>query len=1155
MRLIIDGNSYLNSALLRGTDHDAGYKVLTPEGKEVQVNGHQYGVDNFWDKVVEDLKHFDLAPRQVLLGWDGPNAKARRRAYLPNYKAGRDKIEEVNVELNKARDRVSRMMLDLGGTVIQQKGMEADDVIGYLCQVLRGERNVVGTSDGDLSVLVDENTDVWRLGQMNANPYGPFPHRFITLYKALVGDSGDKIPGAAKFGDGKFVDLVRIFGMDGLELMEQLILEGKLDRLREDLSDFPALKLIIDSKDQVALSWRCASLHIEDVNTMRNPLEIQAGMVKGWADLPGDGRVDALREFYGTKTLVHAGNYQDVRKRLAARTAETPFFALDIETSASDESEEWVEALMKATDTDRERIDVLGHELTGMSITFGKNTQHTIYMTVDHVEAEGLQNISVDQCREMVEVIPQEKHTVIQNRQFELSVLYRTWGEKWMDNGWHGFVPNAIDTKIGASYTDENLPKGLKDRSRIHLGYEQATYEETTTKHGRVGTTSGGRVKRIYDKELEPAVMAPHPKSTPEKPRKDVVVTPAVTEQWEERQYRMNELTAKEVVDYGCDDTICTAALHSYYKLVMDIEHTWGVYLEVEQLPEYMTTLAFVQGVKVSLAKLREMEKRDDELYEKSWATLRAYLLKKGWEGTICPEFEGELEPSDVKLAASIILPQQEFVTKRRKLNAIAEDLRTQFPDNDIAFLLAGFTEEGDIEGINKLVRQHFTGEPSINFGSPKQMQNLLFDVIGVTPRVFNPLTPKQKEDVEMAAAFRRLRQFKTGKITFADFTPREREIVISKASTDDDVVAFSLAKDQFDSETIGVLQAFQSIKKVMTRRSLFYKTYRVITHWRDGRIHSSMNQCEAVTRRYSSSGPNVQQLDDFIREIFLPPKDHVVASLDESSQELRHFAHWSQDENLKSCYIGENLRDMHSMTAVSAAVHLWGKSVEYDEFRRMLKSENPDVAKRAYELRQAGKTTNFGDAFGLQAEGLSIKLMVDSQTAQQFLDAKAAAFPRVNAWKAEAEANAVELGYSTTLLGARRHLGRALMSENSWDRSRAERQAVNFHIQSGSAEQIKLNMAEMWRRELFTGKYRACFWFPVHDEVVFSVHKDDALACIREAHECMTQPYATMTIPVVSSIAVGDTFGSMIECGDSFDEEAIRAALDKIFNKEEVAA
>ena len=52
MRLIVDGNSLLNAALLRGVDHDQGKVVTGENGKPVQVNSAQYGVDGFFEKVL-----------------------------------------------------------------------------------------------------------------------------------------------------------------------------------------------------------------------------------------------------------------------------------------------------------------------------------------------------------------------------------------------------------------------------------------------------------------------------------------------------------------------------------------------------------------------------------------------------------------------------------------------------------------------------------------------------------------------------------------------------------------------------------------------------------------------------------------------------------------------------------------------------------------------------------------------------------------------------------------------------------------------------------------------------------------------------------------------------------------------------------------------
>ena len=1162
MKLLFDGNSYLNMALLRGTDHDGGRVVTGADGKQTQVNGADYGVEGFWDKISKDLSHFDVAPRKCVLVWDGQNSKITRRSHLAQYKEGRDKAPEVSEQLNIARDRVTQMALHLGMHVIQQKSYEADDVLGYLAQHLRTEPNVICTSDGDLSVLVDDNTSVWRLGELNVNPCGPFPHKYIRLYKALVGDTSDKIPGAKGFGDAAWVDMVRTFGLDGLDMMMELIENGQIARLAEDVADFKPLQKIIDAKDMVTTSWRVAGLLVDEINTMRKPWDLRAGMVAQWIELPDEMRVHELHKFYGTKTLVTATNYDVVRKRFSTRVGESPFVALDIETSSSDESDEWIERVNAISEKSRgTKIDVLGHDLTGMSLTFGANTQHTFYMSVDHADTD---NITVDQCREMVELIPQRLHTVIQNRQFEFSVLYRTWGDKWQDNGWHGFVPNALDTKVGASYVNENIPKGLKDRSKVHLGYTQQTYEQTTTKSGPVGSLSGGQRSQMFKQEVAKAVYKEDVitvedewvdddgeihQSTTEQVLQ-ALVTPAVFEEWETRQYKMRELTGMDVLSYGCDDTICTAALHTHYQFIMELEHTWNIYLEVETLPEYLTSLAFVQGVPISMGKLAEMERADNVKYDEAWALLREFLMRSGWEGTTCPEFCDDIEPSDVKLALPMIL-EGDFATKKRKLNAIAFDIREQFPNNARAEVLANIVEKNDVEELNKLVRQHFDGEPKINFGSPKQMQNLFYRVMGIKPRILNKLTQKQRdENDDMRNAFKKFRKIKEGKPE--TYTPDEWDALISKSSTDDDAVSSALALDDLTDERKGVLGAYQTVRSIGTLRSLFYKPYKLMLHWRDGKIHPSLNQCEAATRRYSASAPNVQQLvkgAGGFRETYQPhDKDCVVVSLDLSGQELRLQAELSGDEAMTSCYVGDNKRDMHHLTAVSAALIMWGYEVKYEDFVAMLESEDPDVRKKSKLLRADAKTTNFATAYGAMAPKIALTLMTDEETAQAFIDAKERAFPKLPAWSQEVQEVAKSRGYSLTMLGARRHLSEGLNAENKWDQMKAERQAGNFEIQGSGAEMLKLAMSKMWDRGIFTGKYRAMFYAPVHDEVVFSCHRDDLMAVLREVHPCMIQQYATMKIPLESSISIGPTFGTQYEIGTVVDEAKVNDALNKIF-------
>lgn len=1097
-RLILDLNSMLNAALLRGTDIEFGRTVQAEDGKSVQVNSAKYGVEGFVQKFVEVIEQIGVAPIDVIGVWDGSGAKMYRRNFLPQYKEGRDKHPAVYEELNTARETVTAFLRAVGCTVMEQAGAEADDVIAYLAQNLQSQC-VVHTRDGDLCVLVDEKTDVWRNGQMSVNPYGPFPHKHILTYKSLVGDTSDRIPGAKGFGDKAFVDLVSTFGVDGLDAMLDLIQTNQLGRLSEDVEDLPVLRKIIDSQDQVVDSWRAARLYPGRVNTNQQPLTILAGMVKPFNELPEICQFDELRPLCQQVKLVSAENYERSLAHFRKHVGDRFEVALDIETSTPPESDEWL-AFKKKRDSSKGGVDVLASRLTGMSITYGSNLQYTVYIAVDHVEEDGVTNITVDQCREFCEAVPRGHAHVIHNRNFEFTVLYKAWGDKWKDNGWHGFVPNALDTAIEASYVDENQPRGLKHWSSRALGYRQTTYEEVT------------------------------------------------------QGLKMNAMTAREVLAYGADDTVCTAALHNYFRIVMELEHTWNTYLQVEQIPEYLTTLAYVQGLNYSPSRLRELIKQDQAAYDKLWADFRQYLIDKGWGGTQCPVYE-ELTPASIKEAFAIVTGR-EFTSRKRKLDALVQEMSEQITEDDVlANLLVTAVQRNDLDTVNRLVADQFSGEPEFNPDSTRQKQKFLYQVVGATPRIYGALTDKQRQDPEMVRAFQLLRKFKEN--PDLDVPDEVRQLWVSKASTDDDAVALALHMDKHLPEADRhALETYAALRKIQTRFKMFYEPYQHAAHWQDGKLHPSLIQCEAVTRRYSSRDPNIQQLPARgegirFRELILPHhKDAVVVSIDWGGQELRLMAEECRDENMLSCFLGENKRDMHSLVAVSAAPSIWGEEVSYDDFIRMRKQGTEEERAKADDLRNKGKTCNFSTQFGAMAPTLAIHLLSDEETAQKFIDAKDGAFPRINQWKAEFEAEAKEQGYATTRLGARRHLRNAFRSEDKWDLKRAERQASNFRIQSSGGEMARLAMKSLWESGIFTGRLDARWMFPVHDEVVFSVHRDQAHEAIRIAHACMVQPYAGMVVPLESEVAIGRDFGRMEVLGTQPNKEKTEEILDGLFSE-----
>lgn len=749
-----------------------------------------------------------------------------------------------------------------------------------------------------------------------------------------------------------------------------------------------------------------------------------------------------------------------------------------------------------------------------------------------------------------------------------------------------GFIANAHDTKIMSSYVDENFSNGLKQNSKRYLDYEQQSYKDVTTMTGPITELpKGGKIINDPDyidlDALSDMVPAKRAKFLQKKGFEDIgEAVEAHRNRVVSKQYRMNELTAAHVLAYGADDTICTAALYNFYSTIMEIEKTMDVFTEVEVKPAYLTALSYVQGVHVSVERLKELEREDDAKFEEARDKLTAILLRKGILDEMWKPYT-EFSAANVKDACEELFgwrPEDKSRTPAKLAKMIMVESNTDESDQALVEFCAA-VERSDLNFINGLLLAKYKKDPALDVNSSKKMKHFLYDILKLPVRVTADLTEDDyKFNRDLVKAIQKFKKFLM-QGEEPQLTPAEWELVRKKASTNDTAVDFALLYDKgIDPDLTDILKSISVMKKVMTKRGLYYKPYPYLKHWKDGLLHSSMNQCATVTRRYSSSGPNLQQLPKKgegikVREAIVPHhKDAVIVSLDFSGQELRLAADRSQDKNMLACYIGENLKDPHSITASGAMVKKWGREkvneliemvgmgdaigsedFEYKLFVKLHKGVTDEaIHKMADDLRKVAKNVNFGAQYDAQALTLAFTIIIPVKDAQDFLDAREKMFPGVTVWKDNVRARVERLGYATTLKGARRHLAKLLQDRATVNK--AGRQGPNFEIQGSSAEQTKLAMARVWDSGV-CWKYDCRFYAPIHDELVFSIHKDHAVEAIRIIHACMTQQYHDMTVPCMSSISLGPNFGQQIECGDWFIEERIKAALAEVFAKKELEA
>lgn len=1055
---VFDMSSILWTCLLAGTDPKA-YKVEF-NGKTVNVNTSEYGYENAMNSMVATLNQNGLTPMQAILVFEGMNSKAQRLVICKGYKDRVDKCPEMYHEFQQLRDKILTTWRNLGAIACSQDFAEGDDTCAWFAQNTRSDL-IISTNDNDLTALNGTNRHGATItvsvnGVMGVNRYGDFDFKYITLYKALVGDTSDKIPGIVGFGPKAWQALWNRFGTAGCDELLRLAELGSLDELALEADADKQIKQLYEGADNFIMSYRLAKLRPEWVNTFNYPLQWFPGMVKPSSDYR------TKRWGQHSKLVTHAvwDKFQEWALELLAKES---WLSLDIETSTPDESDDWLAAQDKP-----DGVDTIGSELTGMSLTFGPNKAYTVYIPVDHKDTD---NVPPDKLRIFLEqLFAMGPEIVIHNTLFEGTVLYNTWGSLWKDNGYNGLIPNWLDTKLEASYVDENGSLGLKSLSKRWLDYDQTEYNAVTTIEGV--------------------------------------------------QFKMRELSAQHVLDYACDDTITTAALHNFFRLFMSLEGTYDVYKQVEIGASYLHCQSYIHGTKISVGRLKSLEAEDEAIYQEAERVLHAYLISKSWEGSLAPTVSST-DPASIK-AAYLQITGKELKTAFRLLDKIY----ALMPDQPA---LVDLFKANDYESINKLMALNFKAAPKFNPGSPKQMATLLYEVMGLPVKVYNQPTDAMK---------------KAG---------------ILQGSPKTDALAMAYAIAGADAETKEILLALQTMKMVITRKSLYYKPYPYFVHWKTGRIHSSHNQCATNTRRASTSSPNLQQVakhekiegfDPKIREVYIPHKPGaVIVSMDFMAQELRVIADYSQDQNMLDCFIGDNLKDMHALTGLGVAIEK-EPAIEwsYELFVQILGDHSSPMFKLVKECRTLGKKVNFTTEYGAMAPKLAATMLISEDVAQAYINAKEAAFPRASEWKREVIEEAKRVGYVKTKLGAVRHLSALFNSPDRYISSKAERQAVNFKIQSSSAEITKLAEGRMWDAKL-EQRFDCEIIAPVHDEVFASCAIEDLYEFIPAMHKCMEGAYADMTVPLLSSISFGKSFGpkDQIEIGEKATKEAIDKGLEEM--------
>lgn len=275
------------------------------------------------------------------------------------------------------------------------------------------------------------------------------------------------------------------------------------------------------------------------------------------------------------------------------------------------------------------------------------------------------------------------------------------------------------------------------------------------------------------------------------------------------------------------------------------------------------------------------------------------------------------------------------------------------------------------------------------------------------------------------------------------------------------------------------------------------------------GRVHTDLKITSTKTRRFSSSGPNLQNIPSRteqgvkLREVFYAKASHVLISADYSQIEYRILAHVTQAPYLLHAF--RSGIDMHAKMAADAK---GGKWEDYNNKK--------DAAK--YAVRTAFKNVNFAVIYGAGPNKVARMSKIELQEAYRLLDLHREMVPDVYEWKEQVWAYARQFLYVENIFGGRCHVP-YINSRNMELRGHAERLAINAPIQGGAAELIRKAMPAVSRIE------RSKLLLQVHDELVLEARAEDAervSPIVKAAMETAADDWIEWTVPIVAETGIG---------------------------------
>lgn len=586
----------------------------------------------------------------------------------------------------------------------------------------------------------------------------------------------------------------------------------------------------------------------------------------------------------------------------------------------------------------------------------------------------------------------------------------------------------------------------------------------------------------------------------------------------------MGQLTGDQVCEYGADDAYWAVKNYEFLvnKMMTENPQALVTFIEAENPMIYIYADAWREGLRVNQEEIFEWREKERANYAEVMRELKAQVRK--------------LLPFKPELNAEMLKWQKWYEKSGPRARQRITDWANS-PDSKDDFTQCAQLSNpvGNAWATEKGLPEAPSGS-KLNIGHYYGMRTLLHDLLGhKLVRVGGDISTNKEARGRMLQTF------------------------------------------EGDDTRVAILKLITRMSNIEQSMKLYLTPYTQLMDPETGCLYSVISSMLA-SRRMAAKFPNPMQLakrgeSTYVRGFYLPDhNDHIVVSADWSSVELVEIGEFSGDPAFAEVFGQIPYGDLHS----GAAVDILRVSERYswlteEEFLIDLKrGRNPmnrdlydfsgkrfdDPAKWVSFMRtEIGKGANFNYWYSGALATVAEKMGFTADQMWAAGDRYRERFAVAEAWRLGVIADVVRDGYITLPDGHRRVRFEAT---NAWYSAmrrkfadvcadpavlafadlalpaiqrRAKNQAVNTMIQGMCARLAKDTTQNMrskidphGAKVIEPGKSR--FMMPIHDELLYSVHRDYLMEFLPIFRETMCHhPKYIKTLPLHCTVAIGRTF------------------------------